>query len=183
MMNSRVAKLYSSLQEKFTKLLAELDNMETKVIETSPGKNKWSVTQVMYHLNSAESNSVLYVSKKRLGAAKLKPTGVEAQLRLYASIVTFYLPLTYNAPKVLGDMPEHVSYPEIKNKWIETRAKLGALLESLPEDELRKPIFRQPFFGYWNIFQMLLFMHVHFNRHRLQMFRAIRSIKKDWKAS
>ncbi|HLG35230.1 MAG TPA: DinB family protein [Bacteroidia bacterium] len=176
-MNQRVAKLFSRLQNKHTELLEELDKVAPEILETSPGKNKWSVTQVMFHLDSAESNSVLYVSKKRLGAARLNPTGFESQLRLIIAIVAFYLPVKYRAPKVLGAMPERVRYSEIKNTWIETRTKLFSLLESLPEDELRKPVFRQPFFGYWNIFQMLWFMQIHFNRHRLQMHRAIKKLK------
>ena len=172
-MNPRIEELFSRLQERLTALLSELDKVAPEVLETSPEKNKWSVTQVMYHLNSAESNSVLYVSKKRLGAAQLKPTGVEAQLRLLVALTAFYLPLKFKAPNVLGAMPEHVSYGEIKSKWKETRSKLEGLLQTIPEDELHKPIFRQPTFGYWNIFQMLWFMQVHFLRHRRQMMRAI----------
>lgn len=177
-MNPRVSKLFSRLQEKHTELLSELDRAAPEILETSPKKNKWSVTQVMYHLNSAESNSVLYVSKKRLGAKQLKPTGIIHQLKLFIAGIAFNLPIKYRAPKVLREMPERVNYQEIKNSWIETRAKLAELLESLHDQELCKPIFRQPFFGYWNIFQMLWFMHIHFNRHRMQMLRTIREIKK-----
>jgi hypothetical protein len=177
-MNPRVAKLFSHLQNSHAELISELDKIEKQILETSPEKNKWSVTQVIYHLNSAELNSILYVSKKRLGAAQLKPTGIEAQLRLIIALIAFYLPLKYKAPRVLGEMPEHVNYPEMKNTWLETRNKLAALLESLPEAELHKPIFRQPTFGYWNIFQMLWFMQIHFNRHRLQMMRTLKKVKK-----
>jgi hypothetical protein len=178
-MNTRASELFSRLQKKHEQLFSELDRVSPEILETSPGKDKWSVTQVMFHLNSAESNSVLYVSKKRLGAAQLKPTGIEAQLRLFTAIVAFYLPFRFKAPQVLGEMPAHVNYTEIKNKWKETRAKLSSLLESLPEDEFRKPIFRQPTFGYWNIFQMLRFMHVHFDRHQLQMRRTINKVKQN----
>ena len=173
-MNPKVKKLFNHLQDNHARLLAELDKTDARILERSPRERKWSVTQIMYHLNSAESNSVLYVSKKRLGAAQLRPTGLEAQLRLLVAIVAFYLPIKFKAPSVLGDMPAQVSYPEIKTRWIETRKKLESLLESHPEDELRKPIFRQPTFGYWNIFQMLWFMRIHFARHRRQILSLIR---------
>jgi len=178
-MNKHVVKLFSRLEDSHHKLLLELDQIETKILELSPVEGKWSVTQIMYHLNSAESNSVLYVSKKRLGAAQLKTTGIEAQLRLIIAWLSFYLPFKYKAPRVLGQMPEYVNYSEIKSSWLETRKKLSALLESLPDDELHKPIFRQPFFGRWNIFQMLWFMQIHFNRHRLQMKRSIQKVNRD----
>ncbi|MBK5285152.1 MAG: DinB family protein [Bacteroidia bacterium] len=177
-MNKDVVKLFSRLEDSHHKLLLELDRIEAKNLELSPVEGKWSVTQIMYHLNSAESNSVLYVSKKRLGSTQLKTTGIEAQLRLIIAWLSFYLPFKYKAPRVLGEMPEYVNYSEIKSTWLETRKKLSALLELLPEDELRKPIFRQPFFGRWNIFQMLWFMQIHFNRHQLQMRWTIEGMKK-----
>ena len=173
-MNSRVSKLYEQLQNDLIQLLSQLDKISHEHLETSPVKGKWSVTQIMYHLNKAESLSVLYVSKKRLGAAQLKHTGLEAQLRLIFARVAFYLPLKYPAAKVLGDMPAHVAYEEIKQSWLKTRSELATLLDSLPDDELHKPIFKQPFFGRWNIFQMLGFMQTHFNRHKKQMLSRIK---------
>jgi hypothetical protein len=178
-MNPKVLRKYKRLQNDFDDLLSELNKEEVKVLETSPSNEKWSVTQVMYHLNTAESLSVKYVSKKRLGSAQLKPTGLEAALRLLIARVSFYLPIKYKAPKVLGLMPAHVSYHEIKNEWQSTRKQLSSMLESLKDEELRKPIFRQPTFGRWNIFQMLSFMQAHFNRHRKQIRRTVKSVEKN----
>ena len=172
-MNHKITKLLSPLQDDLAQLLSVLDKVNPKRLESPTAKGKWSVTQVMHHLNAAESNSVLYVSKKRLGAAQLKRTGIEAQLRLLIARVSFFLPLKYRAPKLLGDMPEHVGYEEIKQKWLKTRNELASLLESLQDYELDKPIFKQPFFGRWNIFQMLGFMQIHFNRHKKQIMRVI----------
>lgn len=167
--------LFGRLQNDLTQLLSELDKEQRKQLETSPATGKWSVTQVMYHLNSAESRSVLYVSKKRFASSQLKRTKFEAQLRLLLARISFYFPFKYRAPKFLGNMPEHVDYGDIKQEWLKTRRELTALLESLSDDELTKPIFRQPFFGRWNIFQMLGFMQIHFNRHRKQMMRALKN--------
>jgi hypothetical protein len=174
-MNRTLESLLGRIQGDFEKLLQMLDKLDKQSLEKSPAPGKWSVTQVMYHLNSAESRSIIYVSKKRLGAEQLKPTGLFAQLRLFAARFAFYLPLKFRAPNLLGGVPEHVSYEQIRNEWIKTRSELEALLNSLSDEEIRKPIFRQPTFGRWNIFQMLGFMKTHFNRHRLQMMRAIKS--------
>jgi hypothetical protein len=175
-MNKRVSHLFARLQGDLKQLLAELDNVSNDKLEKSPGEGKWSVTQVMYHLNSAESLSVKYVSKKRLASPQLKRTGIEAQLRLLLARISFYVPFKYRAPKLLGEMPEHVSYVEIKNAWLKTRSELSELLHSLKEEELNKPIFRQPFFGRWNIFQMLGFMQTHFNRHRRQINKTLKML-------
>ena len=178
MMNQVVASRFKRLQDDHRLFMAELDREKQEVLETSPAPGKWSVTQVMYHLNKAESLSVLYVSKKRLGVAQLKPTRIEAQVRLLVAWIGFNIPIKYPAAKVLGDMPPVVKYDEIKPQWLKTRESLASLLESLSDDEIRKPIFKQPFFGRWNIFQMLSFMQIHFSRHKKQMLRAMEMVKK-----
>jgi len=176
-MDKKVARLFDHLSDDFIELLARLDGMNHELLEKSPAPGKWSATQVMYHLNSAESLSVKYVAKKRLAAPQLKRTGLVAWLRLMAARISFYVPIKYRAPKFLGAMPEHVAYSDIKETWLQTRHELAALLESLKEDEIRKPIFLQPFFGRLNIYQMLGFMQTHFNRHRKQMMKAIKALK------
>jgi hypothetical protein len=176
-MNRKVFKQFTTLQKDFTQLLEHLDKIPNDILEKSPFEGKWSVTQLMYHLNSAESNSIKYVLKKRLAAPQLKRTGINASLRLLGARLAFYLPLKFNAPQLLGAMPAHVAYPEMKQAWTETRKQLLALLESLTDDEAAKPIFRQPTFGRWNIYQMLGFMQTHFNRHRKQMMRAVEVLK------
>lgn len=177
-MNHRIQKKFDTLTNDFQQLIAELDKHNHPLLEKSPAPGKWSVAQVMYHLNSAESRSIQYVQKKRLGAAQLKRTGIEAQLRLLFARTVFFLPFKFNAPELLGAMPEHVSYEQIRNEWMKTRSDLKTLLDSLPDNELRKPIFRQPTFGRWNIFQMLGFMKTHFRRHRKQMHRTIEANRR-----
>jgi hypothetical protein len=83
--------------------------------------------------------------------------------------VAFILPFKYKAPKVLGDMPASVDYPEIVIKWNDTRKKLKELITQLPEDMLSKNIFKQPAAGRLNIYQMIDFMQAHFNRHQKQV--------------
>jgi hypothetical protein len=175
--NKKVSDLYDSLQDEFMQLVAEMDNYDRNLLEKPPAPAKWSVSQVMYHLNSAEARSVQYVNKKRLGAAQLKRTNINAQLRLFAARFAFYLPVKFRAPDLLGEVPKYVSYEQVKNKWVQTRIELKSLLNSLQDDEVYKPIFRQPTFGRWNIFQMLGFMKTHFRRHRKQIKRTIKEVQ------
>jgi hypothetical protein len=175
--NPKVIRSFNRLQRDLLELLSELDNINPELLQKHPAPGKWSVVQVMHHLNAAESLSALYVSKKRLAAPQLKRTGIEAALRLLFARISFYIPLKYKAPKLLGTVPENISYSEIKNSWLKTREQLSKLLDSLSEDELYKPIFRQPTFGRWNIFQMLGFMQTHFNRHKRQIKKALKSLR------
>src|SRR5258706_12274376 len=108
-MNLKVAAKFEHLQNSHRQLIAMLDKETQKILETSPAPGKWSVTQVMYHLNKAESLSALYVSKNRLGAAQLKHTGMWAQIKILMAWIGFNIPLKNPAAKDLVDMPANVN--------------------------------------------------------------------------
>ncbi len=169
------------MEEKFSKLensrlalLENLKNIPTSKLEASPTIGKWSVSQIFYHLNRAESFSTIYVSKKRLDVNNLKKTGLNEAFRLAFLQFLFHLPFALKAPvNVLGDVPDKVDYTAITTEWNETRKKLKDLLVSLPDDMLYKNVFKQPAIGRINIFQMLDFMQAHFNRHKKQVEKIV----------
>jgi hypothetical protein len=163
---------FSKLENSRIQLLLKLKNTSRFVLETPPALGKWSVSQIFYHLNKAESFSTIYVSKKRLDVNNLKTTGFNEYIRMVGLKLIFVLPFSLKAPvNVLGDVPEKVDYKSITTEWNETRNKLKELLESLPDDILNKNVFKQPAIGRINVFQMLDFMQAHFNRHEKQVER------------
>jgi len=172
-MNQLVLTKLSKLEDSRNALIKKLGNVSLLEVETSPFPGKWSVSQIFYHLNRAETLSVLYVSKKRLDTVNLKKTGIKEQLKMILMRVRFILPFALKAPDVLGEVPGKVDYAIIINEWSKTRDKLKNLLNSLPDDILYKNVFKQPAIGRINIFQMLDFMQAHFNRHQKQVERII----------
>ncbi len=68
-MNKKIAAKFERLQNSRVQLMSLLEKENPQILETSPAPGKWSVAQVMYHLNKAESLSALYVSKKRTNKA------------------------------------------------------------------------------------------------------------------
>lgn len=177
-MNSLLHKKTAKLEDSRLALIERLNGIAPSELEASLFPGKWSVSQIFYHLNKAESQSVLYVSKKRLDIQNLKKTGLTEQIKMVLIKFRFMLPFAIKAPvNVLGIIPEKVSYNAIIAEWAETRNKLKELLESLPEDTLYKNVFKQPAIGRVNIFQMLDFMQAHFNRHQKQVERIILSPK------
>jgi hypothetical protein len=167
--NAVINKKFSKLEDSRLALIEKLKTIPSSKLEALPAPGKWAVSQIFYHLNRAESFSVIYVSKKRLDINNLKRTGIKEQLKLDALKLLFVSPLTFKAPVVLGDVPEKVGYNTIVSEWNETRNKLRELLESLPDDLLYKNVFKQPAIGRINIFQMLDFMQSHFDRHKRQV--------------
>jgi|SRR6185312_4284405 len=172
-MNKKVEAKFTLLENSRIKLLERLEKVDTRKLNTPPAPGKWSVAQVFYHLNKAESNSVIYVSKKRLDINNLQKTGLWEAFKLWLVKLAFALPFKYKAPAVLGDMPDNVDYKIIVAEWTETRKRLKELIESLPDDMLVKNIFKQPAAGRLNMYQMLDFMQSHFNRHLTQVGRIV----------
>jgi hypothetical protein len=173
-MNKLVDIKYLQLEDSRLALIERLKSVQLSQLEIPPFHGKWSVSQIFYHLNKAETLSVLYVSKKRLDIKNLKKTGIKEQLKMIALKVRFALPFVIKAPvSVLGDVPENVDYKLIVSEWNETRNKLKTLLDSLSDDMLYKNVFKQPAIGRINIFQMLDFMQAHFNRHKEQIERIV----------
>ncbi len=173
-MNSIIKSKFSNLQDSRLALIERLKNIPAEKLEAHPAEGKWSVAQIFYHLNRAESFSTIYVSKKRLDVNNLKKTGFMEALKLLTLKILFKMPIALKAPvKVLGDVPEKVDYKLITEEWNATRVRLKALIESLPEDMLYKNVFKQPAIGRINIFQMLDFMQAHFNRHKSQVEKIV----------
>ncbi len=165
---------FTQLENSRLQLLEQLTRVDQSELSISPAPDKWSVAQVIYHLNMAETLSTIYVSKKMKDVNNIKVTGAIEWFKLVLVKIAFILPFKYNAPAVLGDMPSNVNYPERVIKWEETRKNLKQLLNVIPEELLRKNIFKQPAAGRLNIYQMIDFMQAHFNRHKKQIDNLIK---------
>jgi hypothetical protein len=172
-MNKKIENKLVLLESTRLDLLEKLKGIDEQKLNASPEPGKWSVAQVIYHLNQAETNSVIYVSKKMLDVDNLKKSGLYEKIKMALVKLAFILPIRYKAPAVLGEMPANVSYVDMTAKWNETRKRLKELIASMPEDMLSKKVFKQPAAGRLDIYQMLDFMQTHFNRHLKQVERIM----------
>jgi hypothetical protein len=172
-MNKKVENKLSLLESTRLVMLEKLKNVDVQKLNTPPAQGKWSVAQIIYHLNKAETNSVIYVSKKMKDVSNLKKSGLYEKLKMLVVKLAFILPIKYKAPVILGEMPDNVDYNEVIIKWGETRKRLKELLATMPENMLSMKVFKQPAAGRLDIYQMLDFMQVHFNRHVKQVERIV----------
>src|SRR5271155_1012239 len=97
-MNTKLNTKFSILEDSRLTLIEELKKNSELNLETSPTPGKWAVSQIFYHLNKAESLSVLYVSKKRLDTQNLKRTGITEQIKMILLKLRFILPFGIKAP-------------------------------------------------------------------------------------
>lgn len=174
-MNKKLQVLYSKLEKGRQHFIHEMGMYNTERLESPHKDGKWSVSQIVYHLNQAEMTSINYVRKKLHEPDKLKDTGFNESFRLTVAQLIFETPVRFKAPPVLGEMPEKVDYTIVMRNWDKTRADLKELLESIPEEMLTKNLYRNPGIGRINIYQMVRFMRTHFNRHHRQAIRAVKA--------
>lgn len=173
-MNKKLENKLIRFEDSQKKLLKELSKVDIQKLNRVTEKGKWSVAQVIYHLDKAESLSVSYVAKKMKDVDNIKNTGAEEWIKMRALITGLRSPFKFKAPvNVLGDIPENVDFSQISKQWNETREKLSTLVSTMPDELLVKNVFKQPVIGRINIYQMLDFMQAHFDRHKKQIERAL----------
>jgi len=135
---------------------------------------KWSVLQNMHHLILGEGYAQKYVTKKLSFNPELKKAGIMNSLR--SNVLTLYMrsPFKRKAPPAVAEehLPTNAEYWATIKQWREQRESLAELLNSLSDDMLKREIYKHPFIGRLNAFQMLVFFQGHFRRHE----RAIRRI-------
>lgn len=157
------------LEDSRKKLVSELNTFDEKVLKFKPAPGKWSITQILYHLDFAESGSIRYVKKKMLGGDALKSTGIIAATRFFFLKWLLHSGYKWKAPKALGDVPEDVKYAEVIHRWNETRDHLRMLIDSIPEQLVGKEVYRHPRAGRLNLLHMIEFFQDHFDHHLMQI--------------
>lgn len=140
-----------------------------------PGPNgKWSVLQNMHHLILSEGFAQKYVEKKMSFNPKLKKAGLMNVMK--SAILGMYMatPLKRKAPQAVSEefLPTDAEYWATIKQWREQRESLATLLNGFSDDTLKREIYKHPFVGRLNAYQMLRFFQGHFRRHQ----RAIRRI-------
>jgi hypothetical protein len=172
-MDSRLEKIFISLEQQRKLLLIELGNISVEALNRQRS-GKWSISEIAGHLISAEQLSLGYINKKINAINKVGNTGIWGELKLWAFIISQRLPLKYKAPKMLGEKPK--SYPDmaaLERDWSKSREELKGLLERFSGHELKKKIYRHPVMGRSNITHTLIFFREHIIHHYPQIKRQL----------
>jgi DinB superfamily len=172
-MDLRLQKFFSSIEQQRAALLRELKSAAPETLVQSKN-GKWSISQIVRHMITAERLSVGYISKKINAIGEVENTGLLSELKLLIFIVSQRLPFKYKAPATLGDQP--TNYPNIEaleKDWDDARADLKRLLENFPSSGLKKKIYRHPVMGRCNILHALIFFREHIIHHWPQIKRQL----------
>ncbi len=175
-MENRIKNKFERLEDSRKALIRTIDSVDESVLNKSPRPGKWSVNQIIYHLQKSEHASYNYVTKK-LQSDDLTRNGYKSKMASFILKIAFILPLKYKAPKVVSDVPENLDFSELDNTWKKNRVVLWELISTLTEDTAHRNIYRHPYVGRLNLLQMLTFFQDHFDRHRRQVLRILKHQK------
>lgn len=175
MQKTKLLLAFNKLEASRQALLKKVEACDENIRNYKPAPEKWSVTQICYHLHLSEIQSIRYVKKKMLGGVALKKTGIAADVRYSVLKLTLLSNYKFKAPKILGDVPENLHYQEVITNWNETRRQLQSLVETIPDDLIDREVYRHPRAGRLNLTQMVTFFQDHFDHHASQVKRLIKA--------
>lgn len=158
-------------------LIQQLRTYSNEELCKCPGENSWSALQTMYHLQQAEDLSLKYVQKKISHTTDLKKTDWMTQLRLSIMRLFFKLPMKFKAPKGVdaNHIPPDLNFDLLSKEWVDQRKRLAEYFKTLPPDLFEKAIYKHPVAGRLDLSGMLTFYQTHFDRHKKQIYSALRS--------
>jgi uncharacterized damage-inducible protein DinB len=176
-MNARLQTQFDALEKSRKALFDELKDYPDELLNKKPAADKWSAAQVLEHLVASETASLNYLQKKTLDTSRSKHAGFSGKRRLLVTKLVFYWPLSFKAPPALEPSTSFATLKELQLRWDKVRNETLGILSKLSNQELEKDLWRHLIAGKMNIYQMLEFFGIHFNRHRKQIEQALSVVK------
>src|SRR4030095_10908334 len=157
MKKSTVYLQFEKLEDSKRELLKQLAQLDETILHYKPSKEKWSIIQIIFHLNSSESGSVKYIGKKSLGGTAVPKSSLISSIKSYL-LTSALRNFTWKKPAILPDPPEKLVTGDMMKQWDDTRIGMKQLLDAVPEEMLDRQIYRHPLGGRMNVKQALTFM-------------------------
>lgn len=176
-MSAKLKSQFDALETSRKALFDSLKKYPDELLNKNPAPDKWSAVQVIEHLLASETASLNYLKKKTLDTSKSKHAGLTGKRRLFVAKLFFYAPLSFKAPSALEPSANFATLAELDTQWIKVRNETYTLISKLSDEELEKDLWRHLIAGKMNIYQMLDFFGIHFNRHRKQIERTLEMVK------
>lgn len=172
-MRNRLLRKFRELEAMRERVVEGIDGVSEGRLTTPPTPGKWSASQILDHVVTAESRSLEYIGKKTRTPEAVPPAGLMCSVRTFALVVALSSPLRFRTPDAVSDVPDNPDATEALERWGKVRERLRETLETLPEELLGRALFKHPIAGRMNMSQTLDFMTAHLNRHAKQLMRLL----------
>ncbi len=175
-MNAKLTAQFATIEKSRKDLFDDLKSYDDEVINKKPSPGAWSIAQVAEHLILGEENSLKYLQKKTLDTSKVPVAGLRSKWRFLLTNTVFVLNISFKAPAIVVPPDSFVTVEELDKKWARVRNDTYQLLNRLPEADYKREIWKHAVAGKMDIYQMLSFFNIHFNRHRKQIYRTLAEV-------
>lgn len=174
-MNSLYQKTFDLLEQQRAEIVGLIKNVSDDKFHHTPAPGKWSLSQVLTHILTAEGLSIAYMKKKAQGADQLKDSGMSEALRFWVLQISQRIPvLKFRAPKVVVEnTPSALPMQELLQRWDAQRNDLKIFLDSLEEKNSKKVIYKHPIAGRFDAQQAVAFFREHIIHHMPQIKRLL----------
>lgn len=174
-MDHHFQNLFEELEAQRIKILDSVRQLTPEQLNKSMKPGKWSVSQILSHLITAERMSLKYIEKKMQGIHDVADSGWWEELKLLALKVSQRLPgIKFRAPKrVVENTTFYLDYDTIRKEWDGVRNEVRVMLSKMDSAQAKKLVYRHPIAGYLNIRQCLIFFREHIIHHTPQIKRLV----------
>lgn len=178
-MHNSLQSIFDKLDADLIALLEDLKDQPDHVLNEKITPDEWSIHQTMYHLILAEELSLKYIQKKLSFNPVLKNTNLLSFMRGKALSMYFMYPFKVNAPTAISgeNLPTDLRFWEVVKRWKDVRKETKEYIETLPDELLKKELYKHPAIGKMSLKDMLKFFDLHFTRHRKQINRTMQKVQ------
>ena len=173
-------KYYEQLQANTKALVKDVSHLSSVTYHYKPEQGRWSISQILTHILTAERLSLEYMKKKSQGIDGLNETGIVERIKFFILTISQRIPLKYKAPKqVIQQTPPPLSFGDLVRQWESVRSELKAFLEGIKDENVHKMIYKHPHIGRLDVIHALKFLNEHIKHHRPQIHAIIDAQKRQ----
>lgn len=168
-MKKDLLKHFDDLEAKRDQLIKLVQNIPDSRLLQQPAEGKWSVFETMAHVMAAEEMSLLYLRKKIQSTKLEKPEGLKQKWNWLLVKLVFLFDIKFKAPDIVLPKKEYNNLMVIDKRWTVVRSQIREVIEQLSEEELEKTLWKHAIAGKLNLYHMVQFFEIHYDRHYRQI--------------
>lgn len=167
-MHDDLAAALAGLEERKSRLLAELSELTPEQLRFRREPGSWSLTEVAHHLLLVESASLVSL-EKRSGKRRRRTLKERLLYPVVRAVIAAGVRVRAPTRRVLPD-PE-IELQRVAEEWEGVRERLTHALAAVEEAELGNEALRHPIAGPLDYREGLAFLSSHFDHHLPQVRR------------
>ncbi len=176
-MDDKLRNQFLVLEKKREALMQRLEKLNNEQLNQPEAEGKWSLMQVCEHLMLGEKASIDYIEKKLTYPKNIPANTIFTKIRYFVFKAIIASPLKFKAPPIAQQFADYSDFAELRQRWQDNRQALRSTINRIPDNLIRRNIYKHPAAGKLSIYQCLDFHNTHFNHHMYQIERILKKME------